>query len=161
MQGTGKVVVWCVIWGNKTEHAAGQTRVENFQRIFSKTGHHFITVSKCGDGRPAVFGFLDWSSWSREWPKGSLDLSPVGLHLWGHLKAMVYREKTRNVNHLTECIRNAIPPWMAETHPCFQSNGNHSVARHLSARLVQTFPERGMSEFSSYYREILLIVLIL
>jgi hypothetical protein len=49
-----------------------------------------------------------------EWPPRSPDLSPLDFYLWGHLKAMVYQEKIRNMNHLKESIRMG-----------FQSNVNY------------------------------------
>jgi hypothetical protein len=113
-------------------------RTENFRRIFSKTGsppHYGICVRRWLDqqfpdswiGRRGPF----------EWPPRSLDLSPLNFYLWGHLKAMVYQEKIRNMNHLKERIRNAIThiswdvltrvhhEWEKGIRTCFQSNSNH------------------------------------
>jgi len=58
----------------------------------------------------------------------SPDLTPLDFYLWGHLKAMLYQVKLQNMNHVKECIRDALCacntrsvkanlPWVGETHP--------------------------------------------
>ena len=72
-----------------------------------------------------------------EWPPGSPDLSPLDFYLWGHLKAVVYQVKIRDINHLKERITNAITSitsqvlmrvhqqWETRIKMCFRNNGNH------------------------------------
>jgi hypothetical protein len=72
-----------------------------------------------------------------EWPPRSPDLSPLDFYLWEHLKAEVYQEKIRHMNHPKERIRNALmrisPDVLTRVHHeceklihmCFQSNDNH------------------------------------
>jgi hypothetical protein len=48
-----------------------------------------------------------------EWSARSPDLTPLDFYFWGHLKAQVYAEKIRNVEHLFQRIIeacNAITP---------------------------------------------------
>ena len=72
-----------------------------------------------------------------EWPPRSPDLTPLDFYLWGHLKAMVYQESIRNVNHLKDRIINSfaqISPdvllrvhseWVKRIMMCIQNNGGH------------------------------------
>jgi hypothetical protein len=118
------------------DHAVHARRGRRISGVFSaRRVHHLITVSACTDG---------WigSSWVGrrgpvEWPPRPPDLSPLDFYLCGHLKAMVYQVKIRNMNHRKERIRNAIThispdvltrvhhEWEKRIRMCFQSNGIH------------------------------------
>jgi hypothetical protein len=66
-----------------------------------------------------------------EWPPRSPHLTPLDFYLCGHLKAMVYQVKIRNMDHLKEriidvCAHNtrcvkASSPGVGETHTCVLS----------------------------------------
>jgi hypothetical protein len=72
-----------------------------------------------------------------EWLARSPDLTPLDFYLWGHLKAQVYAEKIRNVEHLRQHIIvacNAITPgiikrvfvdWVKWLNLCIENNGGH------------------------------------
>jgi hypothetical protein len=65
------------------------------------------------------------------------DHTPIDFHLWGHLKAQVYAEKIRNVEHLRQSIIeacNVITPgiikrvfvdWVKRLNLCIENNGGH------------------------------------
>jgi hypothetical protein len=62
---------------------------------------------------PTVSWSLDRTSWASGTASQKPDLTPLDFYLWGHLKAQVYAEKIRNVEHLLQNIteaRNAITP---------------------------------------------------
>jgi hypothetical protein len=72
-----------------------------------------------------------------EWPARSPGLTPLHFYLWGHLKAQVYAEKIRNVEHLRQRIIeacNAITPGVIKPvfadcvnrlNLCIKNNGGH------------------------------------
>ena len=72
-----------------------------------------------------------------EWPHRSPDSTPLDFYLWGHLKAMVYQENIRDINHLKDRIINSfaqISPdvllrvhseWVKRIMMCIQNNGGH------------------------------------
>ena len=72
-----------------------------------------------------------------EWPQRSPDLTPLDFYLWGHLKAIVYAVKIRDVQHLKLRILEAcasISPavllsvceeWEKRVALTIQHNGQH------------------------------------
>ena len=99
------------------------------------------------DGAPPHYGicirrWLDQQfprSWIGpvEWPARSPDLNPLDFYLWGHLKAMVYKEKIQDMDHLKERIWSGITyitpdvltrvhhEWERRRRVCLQRNGIH------------------------------------
>jgi hypothetical protein len=158
MQSAGKLTMWCGIWGNKIVgpvyfdtklnaeiylNILQDTIVptllnedEEFSAYFQQDGappHYVISVRRWLDQQLPG----SWIGRRRpmEWPPRSPDHSSLYLYVWGHLKAMVYHEKLRNMNRLNELIRNAISritpdvltrvhhEWENRIRICFQSNG--------------------------------------
>ena len=72
-----------------------------------------------------------------EWPPRSPDLTPLYCYLWGHLKAMVYQENIRDINHLKDRIINSFAQissnallrvyseWVKRIMMCIQNNDGH------------------------------------
>jgi hypothetical protein len=72
-----------------------------------------------------------------EWSARSPDLTPLDFYLWDHLKAQVYAEKIKNVEHLRQRIVeacNAITPgiikrvfvdWVKRLNLCIENNRVH------------------------------------
>jgi hypothetical protein len=68
----------------------------------------------------------------------NLDLTPLDYHLWGHLKAQVYTEKIRNVEHLRQriieacnaitsgIIKRVFVDWVKWLNLCIEDNGGHT-----------------------------------
>ncbi|KAL1279171.1 hypothetical protein QQF64_025844 [Cirrhinus molitorella] len=86
----------------------GEVNRQN-HRYWSDTNPHWIDPSKTvGTKKVMVRAFLDeqfpekWIGHRGpvEWPPRSPDLTPLDFYLWGHLKAIVYGVKIRDVQHL-------------------------------------------------------------
>ena len=72
-----------------------------------------------------------------EWLPRSPDLTPLDFYPWGHLKAMVYQESIRDLDHLKDRIINSfaqISPdvilrvhseWVKRVMICIQNNCGH------------------------------------
>lgn len=130
MQGCGKVMVWCGIWGTRvvgpffiTENMNSELYLRLLQEeimpaLFTEDGKFPEYFQQ--DGAPPHYG-LSVRSWLNqqfpnrwigrrgpvEWPPRSPDLSPLDFYLWGHLKSLVYAKKIRNLNNLQERIIEA------------------------------------------------------
>uniref|UniRef100_A0A3Q3KZL0 DUF4817 domain-containing protein n=1 Tax=Mastacembelus armatus TaxID=205130 RepID=A0A3Q3KZL0_9TELE len=120
--GTKKVMVWCGIWGTKIVgpfFINGNLKATGYLKLL-----HDVFPSLCTeagtfpeffqqDGAPPHYGcqvraFLD-EQFPEKWigrrgpverPPRSPDLTPLDFYLWGHLKAIVYGVKIRDVQHL-------------------------------------------------------------
>uniref|UniRef100_A0A669B5E7 DUF4817 domain-containing protein n=1 Tax=Oreochromis niloticus TaxID=8128 RepID=A0A669B5E7_ORENI len=158
--GTTKVMVWCGIWGTTIVgpfFINGNLKATGYLKLL----HDDVFPSLCTeagtfpeffqqDGAPAHYGcqvraFLDeqfpgkWIGRRRpvEWPPRSPDLTPLDFYLWGHLKAIVYGVKIRDVQHLKLWILDAcagISPavllsvceeWEKRVALTIQHNGQH------------------------------------
>ena len=106
-----------------------------FSSLLNEEGDHPVYFQH--DGAPPHYGlqvhrYLDYQfpeAWIGrrgpvEWPSRSPDLSPLDFYLWGHLKAMVYQKKIRNINHLMERITNAITSITSTVLMCSSTMGN-------------------------------------
>uniref|UniRef100_A0A669CZ07 DUF4817 domain-containing protein n=1 Tax=Oreochromis niloticus TaxID=8128 RepID=A0A669CZ07_ORENI len=158
--GTTKVMVWCGIWGttivgpffiNGNLKAAGYLKLlhdDVFPSLCTEAGTFPEFFQQ--DGAPPHYGcrvraFLDEQfpgKWighrgSIEWLPRSPDLTPLDFYLWGHLKAIVYGVKIRDVQHLKLRILDAcagISPavllsvceeWEKRVALTIQHNGQH------------------------------------
>lgn len=130
MQGAGKVMVWCGIWGTRiigpffvkgnmnSDVYLRMLQEEIVPSLLNEDGEFPEFFQQ--DGAPPHFGvsvraWLDQQFPNRwigrggpiEWPARSPDLSPLDFYLWGHLKSLVYAKKIRNLDHLQERIVDA------------------------------------------------------
>ena len=158
--GTTKVMVWCGIWGttivgpffiNGNLKATGYLKLlydDVFPPLCTEAGTFPEFFQQ--DGAPPHYGcqvraFLDEQfpgKWIGrrgpvEWPPRSPDLTPLDFYLWGHLKAIVYGVKIRDVQHLKLRILDAcagISPavllsvceeWEKRVALTIQHNGQH------------------------------------
>ena len=152
-------MVWAEIWGNRiiapivigrTLNAEMYLNMLQEQILPSMLNEGDYPVYFQHDGAPPHYGlqvrrYLDYQfpeAWIGrrgpvEWPPRFPDLSPLDFYLWGHLKAMVYQEKIRDIIHLKERITNAITSitstvlmrahqqWETCINMCIQNNGSH------------------------------------
>ncbi|CAM1324679.1 Uncharacterised protein r2_g3343 [Pycnogonum litorale] len=160
LQGAGKLMVWAGIWGDRiigpifidgilnAEKYLNMLQEEILPSLLNEEGDYPVYFQQ--DGAPPHYGlqvrrYLDHQfpeAWIGrrgpvEWPPRSPDLSPLDFYLWGHLKAMVYQVKIRDINHLKERIINAITSitstvlmrvhqqWKIRINLCIQNNGTH------------------------------------
>jgi hypothetical protein len=73
-----------------------------------------------------------------EWPARNPDLTPLDFYLWCRLKAQVYAEKIRNVEHLRQrvieacdtitpgIIKRVFVDWVKRLNLCIENNGGHT-----------------------------------
>jgi len=130
MQGAQKLMVWCGIWdtrilgpvfieGNLTgEKYLNLLKEEVMPSLLTEDGKFPSFFQQ--DGAPPHFcvrvrQWLDQQfsgQWIGrrgpiEWPPRSPDLTPLDFYLWGHLKALVYAVRLRDLEHLEDRIRAA------------------------------------------------------
>jgi transposase len=159
-QGCAKVMVWCGIWDSKIigpfffdATVNGENYLHMLQhemmRMLQAAGNH-LPIWFQQDGAPphyatAVRNWLNVQFPDRwigrrgavEWPARSPDLNPCDFYLWGHLKALVYSEKVRDLNHLkeriTDCcheitektLNDVTRNWCERLQLCFDIGGEH------------------------------------
>ena len=160
MQGAGKVMVWAGIRGDKiigpifingnlnANKYLNILQEEIFPSLLSENGNFPAYFQQ--DGAPLRYGiqvrqYLNQilsDAWiGRRGPvegsPRSPGLTPLDFYFLGHLKAMVYKENVRDINHLKDCIINSfaqISPdvllrvhseWVKRIMMCIQNNGGH------------------------------------
>ena len=67
-----------------------------------------------------------------KWPSRSPDFTLLDFYLWDHLKAMVYQENIRDINHLNSfaqifpaVLLRVHSEWVKHIMMCIQNNGGH------------------------------------
>ena len=72
-----------------------------------------------------------------EWPPRSYDLTPLDLFLWGHIKSLVYANKSATLDHLKDNIQREIANvlvemcarvvenWVQRIDRCKRARGGH------------------------------------
>ena len=123
MQDAGQVMVWAGIWGDKIIGPIFINRNLNANKYLNMLQKEiFPSLLSENSNFPA-----------RLCPA----LTPLDFYLWGHLKAMVYQENIRDINHLKDRIINSfaqISPdvllrvhseWVKRIKMCIQNNSGH------------------------------------
>uniref|UniRef100_A0A803JU31 Tc1-like transposase DDE domain-containing protein n=1 Tax=Xenopus tropicalis TaxID=8364 RepID=A0A803JU31_XENTR len=117
--GRKKLIVWCGIWGTKIVgpffingnlKATGYAKLlhdDVFPSLCTEAGTFPVFFQQ--DGAPSHYGcqVRIGRRGPVEWPPRSPDLTPLDFYLWGHLKAIVYAVKIRDVQHLKLWILEA------------------------------------------------------
>lgn len=128
VQGSSRLMVWCGIWKDQIvgpfffedtvrgENYLIMLRTEALPSLPNNEGPTWFQQ----DGAPAHYSVIvrDFLNeqfpghWigrrgTVEWSPRSPDLSPLDFYLWGHLKAIVYSEKIRDLQHLRSRIQQA------------------------------------------------------